>query len=219
MTDLVPKLKRILIMAAAIVAMGLPLMFLMEDFVQEAIVKPLARQLWVIRVILEAMPQSYLIGALVALVLYVAVRSLGREPPPPPKERHTLSTPEGEAAAWFRRLDLSTKGGYSQRRIRQQVGQMILQVIAHEQRLPVRDAIREIELGNITVPEDITSFVDAASNQRLPQTPSLWQRLWAAIRGVGARQTTQTNVAADLDPALRYIEAQFKSQPAEEAND
>jgi len=219
MTNLAPKLKRILIMAAAIVAMALPLMFLMEDFIEDAIVKPLAYTAWVAGVVIDAMPQSYLIAAIVTVVLYVAARSLGREPPPLPKERQTPAPPEGEAAAWFRRLELSTKGGYSRQRIRQQIGMIIVQLIAHEQRLSVRETTRGIEQGTLTVPDDLAPFIDAASGQRLPVTPPLFRRIWAAIRGIGAPKSTQNDIAADLDPALRYIEAQFRSYPAEEAND
>jgi len=219
MTQPYAKLKRILFMAGFIAALGLPLMFLMENFIRDAIVTPVAYLAWVVGVVVDALPQSYLLAAIIAVAVYAAARSLSREPPPPRKQKLTSAPPEGAAAAWHRRLELTTKGAYSQQRIRQNIGQLILQVIAHEQRLSSREAAYRIEIGEIEIPADLNVYIDAATYRGLPRVPSLWVRLKSFIVGKGAPRNAIRTVAIDLDPALRYVEAQLKMKQAEEADE
>lgn len=219
MTQPYAKLKRILFMAAFVAAMGLPLMFLMENFIRDAVVTPVAYLAWVVGVVLDALPQSYLLAAIVAVAIYAAARSLSRDPPPPQKQKLTSRPAEGTAAAWYRKLELTTKGTYSLRRIRQHIGQLILQVIAHEQRLTVREIAHRIETGEIEIPTDLNVYIEAATYRGLPRAPSLLSRLRSFIMGTSSPKNAIRTVALDLDPALRYVEAQLRMKQAEEADE
>ena len=218
MTDPYAKLKRILFMAGFIAALGLPLMFLMENFIRDAVVTPVAYMVWVFGVVLDALPQSYLLAGIIAVAIYAAARSLGREPAPVQRQKLTAAPAGGAATAWHRKLELSTKGGYSRRRIQQQVGQLILQVIAHEQRLPVREIAQGIETGEIEIPADLNVYIEAATYRGFPRTPGLWARLKSFLLGTSAPKNASHTVAADLGPALRYLETQLRMKQAEEAN-
>jgi hypothetical protein len=213
------KLKRILFMAGIIAAMGLPLMFLMENFIRDVIVTPVAYMAWVAGVVLDALPQSYLLAAIIAVAIYAAARSLSREPPPPKRHKLTSAPPEGTAAAWYRKLELTTKGAYSQQRIQQHIGQLILQVIAHEQRLSVREIAHRINTDEIEIPAELNVYIEAATYRGLPRAPSLLSRLKSFIMGTSAPKNAIRTVALDLDPALRYVEAQLRMKQAEEADE
>jgi len=219
MTEPYAKLKRVLFMAGFIAALGLPLMFLMENFIRDAIVTPVAYMAWVFGVVLDALPQSYLLAAVIAVAIYTAARSLSREPPPLKRQRLTSAPPEGTAAAWYRKLELTTRGAYSEQRIQQHIGQLILQVIAHEQRLPVREIAHRIESGEIEIPADLNVYIKAATYRGLPRAPSLWSRLKSFIVGISSPKNAIRTVALDLDPALRYVEAQLRMKQAEEADE
>jgi len=219
MTEPYAKLKRILFMAGFIAALGLPLMFLMENFIRDAVVTPLAYMAWVFGVVLDALPQSYLLAAIIAVAIYAAARSLRRDPPPLQKQRLTSAPPEGTAAAWYRRLELTSKGAYSQQRIQQQIGRLILQVIAHEQRLTAREVAHRIETGEIEIPVDLNVYIEAATYRGLPRAPSLLSRLKSFIMGTSSPRNAIRTIALDLDPALRYVEAQLRMKQAEEANE
>jgi len=218
MTEPYAKLKRILFMAGFIAALGLPLMFLMENFIRDAVVTPVAYMAWVFGVVLDALPQSYLLAVIIAVAIYAAARSLSREPPPLKKQRLTSAPPEGTAAAWYRKLELTTKGAYSQQRIRQHIGQLILQVIAHEQRLRIREVAHRIETGEIEIPADLNVYIEAATQRGLPRARSLLSRLKSFITGTSSPKIAGRTVARDLDPALRYVEAQLRMKQTEEAN-
>ncbi|MCD6286060.1 MAG: hypothetical protein J7M39_09135 [Anaerolineae bacterium] len=210
MTERYVKLKRILFMAGFIAALGLPLMFLMENFIRDAIITPVAYLAWVAGVVLDALPQSYLLATVIAVAIYAAARSLSREPPPPRRHKLTSAPPEGMATSWHRRLQLTSKGAYSQQRIQQQIGQLILQVIAHEQRLTTREVARRIEAGEIETPADVDVYIKAATYRGLPRTPSLLGRLKSFVVGISSPKNASHTVALDLDPALRYVEAQLR---------
>jgi hypothetical protein len=210
MTEPYSKLKRILFMAGFIAALGLPLMFLMENFIRDAVITPVAYLAWVLGVVLDALPQSYLLATVIAVAIYAAARSLSREPPPFKRHKLTSAPPEGTAALWYRRLELTSKGAYSQQRIQQQIGQLILQVIAHEQRLTAREVAHRIEAGEIEMPADLDIYIKAATYRGLPRTPSLLSRLKSFIVGTSSPRNASHTVALDLDPALRYVEAQLR---------
>lgn len=218
MTEPNAKLKRILLMAGFIAALGLPLMFLMENFIRDAVVTPLAYTVWISGVVLDALPQSYLLAGIIAVAIYAAARSLRRQPPPLQGPKLAAAPPKGTATAWHRKLELSTKGGYSQRRIQQQIGLLIMQVIAHEQRLPVREVAQGIETGEIEIPADLNVYIEAATYRGFPRTPGLWARLKSFLLGTSAPKNTSHTVASDLGPALRYLETQLRMKQAEEAN-
>lgn len=219
MTEPYAKLKRILFMAGFITALGLPLMFLMENFIRDAVVTPVAHLAWVFGVVLDALPQSYLLAAVIAVAIYAASRSLTRDPPPLKNQKLTVAPPEGAAAAWYRKLELATKGTYSQQHIQQHLGQLILQVIAHEQRLLVREVTHRIETGEIEIPPDLTVYIKAATFRGLPRVRSLLSRLKSFIVGMSSPNNAFRTVALDLDPALRYVEAQLRMKQPEEADE
>jgi len=219
MTEPYAKLKRILFMAGFIAALGLPLMFLMENFIRDAVITPVAYLAWVFGAVLDALPQSYLLATVIAVAIYAGARSLSREPPPIKRHQLTSAPPEGTAAAWHRRLVLTSKGDYSQRRIQQQIGQLILQVIAHEQRLTAREIAHRIEAGEIEIPADLNVYIKAATYHGLPRAPSLLSRLKSFIFGTSFPKKASHTVALDLESALRYVEAQLRMKQAEEANE
>ncbi len=51
-------LKHGLILAGVLLALALPLMFLLEDFIRDAIILPLAYLAWIVSTVLGALPEG-----------------------------------------------------------------------------------------------------------------------------------------------------------------
>jgi hypothetical protein len=219
MTEQQTKLKRILMLGAVILALALPLMFLLEDFVRDAIVAPTAYLVWLTSVLIDALPESYLLGFATAIVVYVAIRSLSREDERLP-QRKVISVPsQGAIAAWCHMLQLVAKGSYSEQRLDHHIGQLMLKVIAYENRCSLREAGQLIENDQVNLPPDLASYLQAALSRRLPRSPNLLERLKMIIIGPRRARITDDDLAHKLAPTLNYLENELKIRPSEEVDE
>jgi hypothetical protein len=160
------KLKTILIFAAVLLMLAIPLMFLLEDFVRDAILVPLAYIAWLLGIIVGALPQRYSLAAIVALGVYIAIRSLRRNR----RDQTTTSTQafyaRGNLTLWADRLRLVARGAYSQQRFRYHLGRLALNVLAHEYRITPIELANRIREGEIEIPADIQPYIQSAVNAR-----------------------------------------------------
>lgn len=216
MTDLYARLKRVLLIVAAILVLALPLMFLLEDFVRDAVVTPMAYATWLVSVIVDALPDAYLLGFGVAVVLYVAVRSLFRDNERPVRSQIPYTPTEGAATTWLRKLRLVTRGSYSEQRLEQQIGQLLLRIVAYENRCSTRDAGQLVQDGEIDLPTELRKYLRAALSHRLPRSPKLLERLKALLSGRGPRRAAGQSITAELDAVLDYVEKELKIRSSEE---
>lgn len=219
MTERQTKLRRILMLAAVVVALALPLMFLLEDFVREAIVTPSAYLVWLISVLIDALPESYLLGFAIAIVVYVAIRSLSREDDRLPQRKVTTVPSQGAVTAWLHRLQLVAKGSYSEQRLDHHIGQLMLKVIAYENRCSLREAGQLIENDQVNLSPDLAGYLQAALSRRLPRSPNLLERLKRIIIGPRRARITDDDIAHKLAPALNYLEDELKIRPLEEVDE
>jgi hypothetical protein len=216
-TRLRSRLRHILIIVLAVVVLALPLMFLLENFVRDAIVTPAAYVVWLAGVIIGALPDTYLLGIAIILIVYIAVRSLLRERDEPDHQRIPHTPTEGSATTWLRKLQLVTKGTYSPQRLEHHIGQLVLRVVAYENRCSMREAGHLIESGQLDMPNELTPYIQAALSRRLPRTPTIWERLKALIIGHHRPKATDQNITEELEPMLSYVEKELKiSLPEEE---
>ncbi|MGC9521720.1 MAG: hypothetical protein ACP5HG_07540 [Anaerolineae bacterium] len=212
-----PRLKRILIMVVVLVALAIPLMIMLEDFVRDAIVLPLAYQVWFVGVIIDALPQSWLLTVVLALILYLGLRSLQRDGTTSWRRQTQKSEAEGSVSAWRRRLQLVTKGSYSQQRFDHQLGQLLLRVVSYEQRLSMRETVRALEAGELDMPPELEAYLKDAMRPTRPTKSGLLARLKSAVLGRQSKESTLCEMAVKIEPALRYMETQLRMTQPEES--
>jgi hypothetical protein len=163
------KVKTILIFAAALLVLAIPLMFFLEDFVRDAILLPLAYIAWLLGIIVGALPQRYFLAAVVALGVYIAIRSLGRNREDQKQRVPHAFRVRGNLTLWADRLRLMARGAYSKQRFRYHLGRLALDIIAHEYRITSSELskrIRNGDIGTIEIPEDIQPYIQSAVNSR-----------------------------------------------------
>lgn len=211
-----PRLKKALILLAIPAALALPLVFLLEDFVRDAIVTPLAYQAWLIGVVVDALPHGCLLAAVLAVGTYLAVRSLGRVKTGAWQQSRPPKTSTGSVTAWLKRFDLLMRGSYTRARFDHHVGLFLLRVVAHDRRMSPRDLVRGMEMGDIAVPAEISRYAEAVLHGgRLHRRHRLaWLQpliFWRRREQVSLRE-----VENRLESALLYTESQLRISIPEE---
>jgi hypothetical protein len=212
------QLPKVLMMVGVLAALAIPLMFLLEDFVREAIVEPMAYQIWLARVIVSALPQAVFLIGFLPILLYIAVRSLRGGNVKVWESQKKERSSGGNLQTWLQRMELVTEGSYSKERFDHQLGQLLLQIIAHQQRLPMRETVYSIENGTIDVPSDIELYIQAALRTGFSgaRKPFQWLRDLFQRRRTGM---TPDELKAHVIPALQYIENQLRIQSVEVNHD
>lgn len=209
----------LLIMLAILMALALPLMFLLENFVQDAIVLPLSYMAWLLGIIAGALPQSWLLAAGLALMTLFAVRSLRGKSVAERRRQLKRRDSQGSVSRWAQRVALVSRGSYSKERLDQHFGQLLLRVLAHEERMPTREAVRRLNEGDLEVPAELQVYLKQALRSGVSGRRSSWAWLVSLFGFRRERKPTLDGVSAEIDPALRYIETQLKIEQVEEHNE
>jgi hypothetical protein len=206
------KLKTILIMAGILLALALPLMFVLEDFVRDAIILPLGYYVWYFGVILDALPQSCMVGVLLAFLISLAFKSLNRREKPVRKAVPNDRQLPGNVRVWTERINLVSQGTYSRERFQHQFGQVLMRWVSHEERLSLRETVRHIQNGELEVAPELEPYLRRAVSNGNVKRPK--HRLWHWFKNLFVRKPTQQtmlrHVAEEIEPALRCLEHQLK---------
>ena len=160
------KLRTILILVAILLALAIPLMFLLENFVRDAILLPIAYITWLLGIIVDALPQSYILAGIVALGIYIAIRSLGRGQNNRKQQEYQEFYVRGNLTLWADRLRLVARGSYSKQRFRYHLGRLALNILAHEYRISSSELANRIREGSFEVPDELQPYVESAVNSR-----------------------------------------------------
>ena len=213
------KVRSILILAGIVLALAVPLMFLLEDFIRDAIVTPLAYQAWLLGIVLGALPPGCFLAPVIGLVAFLSLRSLQRQRTVVPYE-HPVSHPaRGRVKVWYERIEHVSRGSYSMQRLAHNLGQLTIRVIAYEERLSLREATRLVQLGEIHVPDSVQECLELAVG-----TDSLARRGWFArlksdLLDLAARcrsgPATTREAGAQIALALAYVEEQLRIEHSE----
>lgn len=204
------KLRRALIAIAALVIAALPLALVMEDFVRDVIVTPLAYEVWLIGVIVRALPQGYILTATLLIATYVALRSVQRTRYSAGRQATRKSQPRGVVTLWHNRLQQVRRGTYSKPRFDQLLGRLVLRILAFEHHLPMRLVVSDIDTRTLDIPIPLQSYAQAALRIRTPSNLSWYTRVRAWLRGKSAGAIALEALIGELEPALAYLESHLR---------
>jgi hypothetical protein len=219
MSTVLGKLRKALPLLGILIALALPLMFILEDFVRDAIVTPLAYLAWLSGVILDALPQALFLSTIVIIGIYVAAKSLHRERTDVREAQPRSYRSEGAVALWNERLGRAAEGAYSRERLNYFVGQLLTRTIAHEEHLSPREILHAVDRQEVALPAELRAFLDLAYRGGYPTKPPWYRRLAAFLmRSLSLRTADNTaprELEAGIAPILDYIEAQLRMEPTE----
>ena len=192
---------------------GLPLvvllMFGLRDFVRDALALPLSHMIWFVDIIVQTVPQTWFWAGLLIVVLIMAMRSLDRERRPAPAAPGKSPYPaRGRIAVWAERINMLLRGKYSRNRFGYFIGKLILDVMAHEERLNYRDVERRLQQSDIDAPPDVRDYL--LSRLRPSHTearPKFFTRL---KRFLGLEKQLTAQLDAELETIITFLEDQLE---------
>lgn len=216
---LTTRLKRVLFAVLILIIAALPLAFMMEDFIRVAIVTPLAYEIWLIGVIMRALPQRYLMTAALLLATYVALRSIRRVRHTRGHRRVRKRQLQGAVGLWHDRLQQIERGRYSKPRFDQLFGRLVLQILAFEHHLPIRQIVSEMETKRLPVPDLLEPYAQAALRVRAPSKLTWYDRFWAWLRGKPSGLIALETLTRELEPALTCLESHLRAPRLEDLSE
>jgi|HigsolmetaAR201D_1030396.scaffolds.fasta_scaffold04560_8 hypothetical protein len=195
-------IKRIAIVAGLVVLVAL-LALLLRGVVREMIVIPMLQLFWMVRVLIESIPQAALWAGLLILLLILAWTSLVKPTPPPRLMRQTQKgssrTPVASWAALFERAAIDEYGRHT---LAQRLVQLTSDVLSSEEQGPEMTLWERLRDPTLDIPPDVRAYLNAGIRPART-APTFWQQVRAFIK-----RTPPEPSDLDLDPelTLRYLE-------------
>jgi len=199
-------MRRRLLLLGLILLLAAPLMLVLRDFAREAIVVPLLYVLWLGRLLFRSIPQPLLWSLFLTLVLFVAVRSLGKRGGSVGGMREAEAESPGRVRVWARRIQLAARGDYSRWRLAHYLRKLILDVLGHRERLTPEQLKRRLGTGEVHAPPAVQAYLRAGL-MPMPSGPiGLLSRLRQRLR-LRARPSP---LDPDLESAVQFLENQLE---------
>jgi hypothetical protein len=200
------ELRRRLVLLGLVLLMAAPLVLVLRDFAREAIVVPLLYVLWLGRLLFRSIPQPLLWSLFLTLVLLVAARSLGGREGPARGMREAQAESPGRVRVWARRIQLADRGDYSRWRLAHYLRTLILDVLAHRERLTPEQLRRRLETGEVHAPPAVQAYLQAGL-MPMPSGPlGLFSRLRHRLRS----RARPSPLDSGLESAVQFLENQLE---------
>lgn len=192
------------LVVGAVLLLAAPLVLLLRDFTREVLLVQLYRVAWTLRLVFETLPQTPLWFLFLAVVAFLAVRSLLRQPRPRrPTEAEVEH--EGQLHRLVRWIEQAREGEYFRWSLSRQLGELALDVLAHEQRAAPGQIRRRLRAGELDAPPEVLACLEAGLRPAYLLPRGFLDRL---------RPRLLPGAEPPPDPALeavvRYLETQLE---------
>ena len=143
----------------AFIAITIPAVLLVDNFVNDVILVPIAYYIWLANIIINALPQNCFVTVLVVVCLAIAIPSLRKRYHKKPTTESPPDISPGEVALWEQRLRYLKTGSYSGNRFAYHLGHLVIQILAYEERLTPRSVINALEAGEYDMPANVKQYI------------------------------------------------------------
>jgi uncharacterized membrane protein YccC len=182
--------KRFLPLAISLLAASV-LAFVVEGFIQRALVAPLLYVFWFITLLFSSVPQVLYWAAFIITALVIASLSVPRAKPVKTRDQASLSGNQGAVAAWAALLRVSRESGFSRQSMAQALRRLSRDLMFPDEHVGYHELEARIEQTSSALPPEIAAYFQA----HIPETRSRFRP--------GSRSH-----ALDLDPqhVVAYLE-------------
>lgn len=206
----------IIIFGAVLIVSTIILTIVLEDFVRNTIVRPLAYLSWLIGLILSAIPAGWFYASVSLILILFAIGSFRRRHRPAlwvDDANFSYLNRDGPIAVWRERLVKLGQGHYANTVFAEQVAQLLLRLLATQNRITQREVINACEENRIVIPDYVRTFIlDTVHHDALSKPRTSWyERLWDSLkRFVSPKHQIEIEAQRHkLDPILDYIESEL----------
>jgi predicted membrane protein len=155
-------MKKHLLPLALILLIALLFAPLVRTFVREVLVIPFLYLFWLVRFLLEFLPQASLWPVFVLMIfLILATAFLSRSARP--RRVRPLASPEpGRVAGWRHLLGQARADSYYKWRLGQQMQKLALEAIAQQKGQSIKLTRQQLRNGSLNLPADLQAYFDAS---------------------------------------------------------
>jgi hypothetical protein len=194
---------RLALLALSLLLLGL-LLLIISGAVREVVVIPLLYLLWLMRVLVEMLPQVVLWVGFLAILALVAWKSLA-VPPAAPLLRQSAPTVRTPVAAWARMFQSAANERYARWQLAQRLGKLGLELLASRDQ-PARQGVWQyLHDEALDMPPEVRAYLLEGTQMYHPLA-TFWQRWWPW----GIRPRPQTDpLDLDLEVVVQWLEQQL----------
>ena len=194
-----------LLFLGLVLLVAIPLALVLRDVVRQVLVVPLLYLLWLGSLLFHAVPQVFFWALLLAITLFLAVRSLTRRGRPPRETRDEKPGYPGQVQVWTQRVYLMERGDYSGWYVAQRLRRLILEVLAHHERLSIEQIKQHLKTGELDASPQVRACLQAGLAPAF-RSRGLFSRLWHRLR-LSVRAPLPD---LDLEGVVQFLENQLK---------
>lgn len=188
---------------------ALALMPLVRGLAFQVLVVPILYFLWLLRLLLEGIPQLFFWVLAVLFFIRIVYPSLwSGKPFSPPRQILKCRPPDGRVAIWLRRLTLAGAGHYSKWSLASHMAMLATDTLSCRSRITPREARERLQNGGYNLSPEAAAYLQSGMLSRPLSRPTLWTRL---LRLLGLRQDRDGQpTLADLEPLLQFLEDEME---------
>jgi hypothetical protein len=203
-------MRKRLLLPAVLLFLTLLLALALQGFARNVFLLELGRAYWEVRALFESLPQVAVWGLLLVILFVMAARSLYRKKRSPRKKEAGEVITAGRVLLLTRRIQQTSKGDYFRWSLARYLGDLVCEVLAHQERATPEQLKRRLRAGRLDLPPtqsaEIRAYLEFGRAPLSVASAGFLSRL-RARRGSGAQP-----FASDppLERIVEFLEEQLR---------
>ncbi len=194
-----------------VLLLAIPLTLLLWNVARDAIVVPLLYILWLGRLIFRAIPQVFLWLSFLVIALSHIVKSLTKQRKPAREIPDREAPSPGRVGIWTRRIHLTERRSFSRWYFAQHLHKLILDILAHHERVETRQIKQRLENGELDAPPEVQTYLSIGLARIFPKY-TLLSRLRRYLP-LGMRTSP---LDLDLESVVQFLEERLKIEAGDQ---
>lgn len=193
-----------------LVLAALALMSVVRGLAFQMLVVPILYFLWVLRLLLDGIPQPFFWAVAVFLFIRIVYPSLfSARRPIHASQIPEGGLPEGRVTFWLRRLTLARTGRYSKWGMARNMAKLATDVLSYQGKLTPGEVRERLQRGEYELSPEAAIYLQSGMSAQPPATQTWWARFWRRL-GLRREPDVKPTLSVDLEQLLRFLENEME---------
>jgi hypothetical protein len=148
---------------ALVLLLAAILAFMVQDIINQVLVKPLLYLFWVGRLILATLPQSLIWGVFLLGAVLITWANLFKRRRRGLRSPIRKAQPSGRVETWLKLIQQAQHETYYKWQLAQQLRKLTLGALAHDERLTRHEIRQRLATNALALPPDIQAYLQAST--------------------------------------------------------
>ena len=189
---------------------ALILMFWVRGLAFQVLVVPILYVLWVLRFLLDGLPQQFFWLLAVFFFIRIVFPSLfSARRTLHPSQLPEGGPPEGRVAVWLRRLTLARAGHYSKWGMARNMAKLTTDTLSYQSKITPGEVRERLQHGEYKLSPEAVAYLQSGMSAQPPSTHTQWARFWWRL-GLRRKREVQPTLNVDLEQLLIFLENEME---------